>query len=78
MLNIEINCFGPLSELLGWRNKIVVCSDPTTPKSIALQLGLQVWIDGGLTYHVNGKMVTPDFRISDDCELALLPPVSGG
>ena len=74
-MNIEITCFGPLPELLGWRSKNEVYSNPITPESIALQLGLQVWIDGGLTYHVNGKMVTPDFRISDDCELALLPPV---
>jgi len=41
-------------------------------------LDLQMWTQHGLTYHVDGKMVTPESPLSDGCELALLPPVSGG
>ncbi len=78
MLHIQIICFGPLPELLGWRSKSVESESPTTPESIALKLGLQNWIQHGLTYHVDGVMVAPNHSISSNVELALLPPVSGG
>jgi molybdopterin converting factor small subunit len=45
---------------------------------VALLLDLQMWVQHGLTYHIDGKMVTPDTPLADGCELALLPPVSGG
>ena len=77
-VQVRIICFGPLTERLGWRQKTLEITSPSTPKDVALMLDLQMWTQHGLTYHVDGKMVTPDTPLTDGCELALLPPVSGG
>ncbi|MDP6640455.1 MAG: MoaD/ThiS family protein [Candidatus Poseidoniaceae archaeon] len=78
MVMVEVICFGPLAEKVGWRSKTINISPPISPSEIAEQLGLQLWVSHGLTYHIDGKMVTADEQIVADCELALLPPVSGG
>ena len=77
-MEVRVICFGQLPERLGWRQKTIEITEPATPLDVALMLDLQMWTQHGLTYHVDGKMVTPESPLSDGCELALLPPVSGG
>ena len=77
-VQVRVICFGQLPERLGWRQKTIEITEPATPLDVALMLDLQMWTQHGLTYHVDGKMVTPESPLSDGCELALLPPVSGG
>ena len=77
-MQVRVICLGPLAERLGWRQKTLEITSPSTPVDVALLLELDMWVEHGLTYHIDGKMVTRDTPLVDGCELALLSPVSGG
>ena len=77
---IEINviCFGPLVEELGFRESRVNVSSKSTAKTIIIQLNAGKWINAGIKIALNGDFINLDHVITESCELALLPPVSGG
>jgi molybdopterin converting factor small subunit len=43
-----------------------------------MKLGLEEWISFGLSVALNGERCSIDTTLSEDDEVALLPPVSGG
>lgn len=86
LTTIQIIAFGPLAEELGWREHTFTSTpqpplkaeSPLTPAQVVEELDILSWAQHGLTYHINGKMVSPTTPLYDGDELALLPPVSGG
>jgi molybdopterin converting factor small subunit len=76
-LTIAVLCFGPLAEILE-RNHSITLETPATCQTAIVQLGIEEWLDKGLTVAVNGAMSALDTVLHDGDELALLPPVSGG
>jgi molybdopterin converting factor small subunit len=76
-LTIAVLCFGPLGEILE-RNQSITLETPATCQTAIVQLGIEEWLDKGLTVAVNGAMSALDTVLHDGDELALLPPVSGG
>ena len=77
-MQANIICFGPLAEQLGWKTKILTLSEEATPRMVVEELGISDWMNAGLTFAIDGEMCAPDTKLNEGCELALLPPVSGG
>jgi molybdopterin converting factor small subunit len=77
-MRIELICFGPLAEHLGWKSQEMNVDEGTTPRKIAELLGVSDWLNAGLTFAIDGQMCAPDNILSEGVELAMLPPVSGG
>ncbi len=75
---ITLLAFGPLSERLGGRSHTMHLTSPMTIRDLVIQQGLEEWIDFGLSVALNGTRCTLDEALIDGCEIALLPPVSGG
>lgn len=49
-----------------------------TGRIILEMIGATEWLAAGISVAVSGQMVDIDSIIPDNCEVALLPPVSGG
>lgn len=77
-MRVALICFGPLAEHLGWKSQEIDVDDGTTPRMVAESLGISNWLSAGLTFAIDGEMCSPDEQLSENIELALLPPVSGG
>lgn len=75
---VNILAFGPLAEILGWKEKTISIPSPTTPFLVVEFLDLEDWAGAGLTYYLNNEMCDAHIILPEKCELALLPPVSGG
>ena len=75
--HITVLSFGPLAETLG-RIRNVSLDAKTVCRQIIIELGIENWIENGLTIAINGKMAEIEETIHPGDELALLPPVSGG
>lgn len=78
MALIQIIAFGQLVEILGWKHKTIPLPGQTTPFLVVEFLGIEEWVNSGLTYYVNGEKCDAHTLLPEECELALLPPVSGG
>lgn len=77
-MRIDVLCFGPLAEALGWKSREVVLPDAAKIIDLVSQLGIEVWSAAGLAFAINGVMATSDSLLTEGMEVALLPPVSGG
>ena len=77
-MQVNIICFGPLAEQLGWKSQMMTFEENTTPLMVLEELGISNWLNAGLTFAINAEMCSPDTILNDGSELALLPPVSGG
>jgi molybdopterin converting factor small subunit len=77
-MRIEVLCFGPLAEALGWKSRQVILPDSARIIDLVSQLGIEVWNTAGLAFAIDGEMATSDSILTEGMEVALLPPVSGG
>ena len=75
---VRVLAFGQVAEQLGGRHHEHTVDDGTTVRDLVMALGLESWIQFGLSVAVNGTRCDLDTPLSNDVELALLPPVSGG
>jgi molybdopterin converting factor small subunit len=75
---VHVMAFGQVAEQLGGRHHEQSVEKGTTVRNLVLALGLEQWIQFGLSVAVNGSRCDLDTLLSDGAELALLPPVSGG
>jgi molybdopterin converting factor small subunit len=75
---VRVLAFGQVGEQLGGRHHEHKVEDGTTIRDFVMTLGLESWIQFGLSVAVNGSRCDLDTPLSSDVELALLPPVSGG
>jgi len=75
---VNLLCFGPLAEELGFRESTIMIDYNVTPRDILIILNAEKWIDSGIKIALNGNFITLDYAITQNCEIALLPPVSGG
>ena len=75
---VVVMCFGPLADELGFRESVIRVSEASTPRGIIIQLNAERWINAGIKVAMDGEFVNIDVTITQSCELALLPPVSGG
>ena len=76
--DVVIMCFGPMVDELGFRESVIKVSNISTPRQIIIELNAERWIDAGIKVALDGDFVNLDYEIKQKCELALLPPVSGG
>ena len=77
-MHIDVICFGPLAEHLGWKSRSLYLEDGSTARQVIDELGISEWLTMGLCFAVDGNMTSPATILNDGSELALLPPVSGG
>jgi molybdopterin converting factor small subunit len=77
-ITVSLLAFGPLSERLGGREHTYELRGTTTVRELIEQVGLSEWISFGLTVAINGERCDVNTVLSNGCEVALLPPVSGG
>ena len=78
LCEVTILAFGQIAEDLDVRIKIVNIPSGTTVKQMVEDLGQGHWLGQGLAIAIDGNKVDVEFKISNSCEIALLPPVSGG
>jgi molybdopterin converting factor small subunit len=67
--------FGPLQDKFGVKQMAVEMSENCTVIALLEELGLDESI---LNVAIDGKIVPLETNLSGGCEIALLPPVSGG
>ena len=77
-INVAIVAFGPVAERLGGRSHRDEMPRGSTIHDLVMKLGLEEWISFGLSVALNGERCSIDTTLSEDDEVALLPPVSGG
>ena len=77
-MDVKILCFGPLAEQMGWREKTLLVEKNSTIESILVDLEIAEWLNAGLRISMNDNFVDCDTKIQYECEIVLLPPVSGG
>ena len=77
-MHVEVLCFGPLAEALGWKSRQVILPEAARIIDLISQLGIEVWNNAGFAFAINGEMATSDSILTEGMEVALLPPVSGG
>ena len=75
---VNVRLFGLLAERNGGRNLSMQVEEGTTLRQIANEVGAEDLIDKGLLTALNGAVVAADTPVVSDCEVALMPPVSGG
>jgi len=77
-VSVTILAFGQIAEDLGSREYNMTVDYGTTVNSVIQLLGQQHWLGQGLAVAINGNKVELDYAIHEACEIAILPPVSGG
>jgi len=77
-IEVIVLAFGPLAERLGSRRHLHTVSTGSTVAELVRSLGLEEWLSFGLSVAINGERCGHDAPIQATCEVALLPPVSGG
>ncbi len=75
---VNVRLFGLLAERNGGRNLSLQVEEGTTLRQIASESGAEDLIDNGLLTALNDVVVDIDTPVVNDCEVALMPPVSGG
>jgi len=78
VVTVTVLAFGQLAEHLGGRTHERSLEPGTSIRTLVIELGLQQWIDFGLSVAINGQRCTLDAALGSGDEVALLPPVSGG
>ncbi len=75
MIHVNLLLFGPLQDQFGKKQMTLQLPENTTVLSLLEQLDL----DSALVkVAVNGEIVSQTMNLVAECEIALLPPVSGG
>jgi sulfur-carrier protein len=81
-MKIQIQLFAILREAIGANQISLDVPSGTTARQVAQILAERFpkfrGHLGTLSFAVNGEIVTAETALPDSCELALLPPVSGG
>ncbi|MEE2758571.1 MAG: MoaD/ThiS family protein [Candidatus Thermoplasmatota archaeon] len=67
--------FGPLRDQFGAKQKVVEMPENCTLEVLLKQIGVDA---NFVKVAVNGDIVPLSTKLAVDCEIALLPPVSGG
>ena len=75
---VKVLAFGPLAEELGGREHQITLPSGSAIRFLVEEMGLEHWLGQGLALAVNGNRVEEDFPLTENDEVALLPPVSGG
>jgi molybdopterin converting factor small subunit len=75
---VKVLVFGPLAEELGGREHQITLPSGSAVRFLVEEMGLDHWLGQGLALAVNGNRVEEDFPLTENDEVALLPPVSGG
>ena len=75
---VKVLAFGPLAEDLGGREHQITLPSGSAIRFLVEEMGLDHWLGQGLALAVNGNRVEEDFPLTENDEVALLPPVSGG
>ena len=76
-ITVSVVAFGPLSEEIT-RNQEIQMTKNSTIQDLIISLNLEKWLENGLTVAINGDRCEIERELSNDDEIALLPPVSGG
>ena len=76
-ITVTVVAFGPLSEEIQRKQEIQL-ANPSTIKDLIDSMNLQKWLENGLTVAINGDRCDIEKVLSNNDEIALLPPVSGG
>jgi molybdopterin converting factor subunit 1 len=81
-MKIKVQLFASLRETAGAGQLTLEVAPGTTPRQVAQLLaerfpGFRNQL-GSIAFAVNGEIVPPEMVLPEACELALLPPVSGG
>tara|TARA_B100000029_G_scaffold446004_1_gene466874 strand:- start:1015 stop:1272 length:258 start_codon:yes stop_codon:yes gene_type:complete len=78
-VKVRMLLFGPLAESIGQREIEVALELGTTALQLIERFDLTGQLDSGLRVAIDGQIGAPlDTPLTDSCEVALLPPVSGG
>lgn len=77
-VKVTILAFGQIAEDLGCREKELIIDHGTEVRVVIENLGQQHWIGQGLAVAIDGNKVDLSHSILKECEIAILPPVSGG
>ena len=75
---VKVLVFGPLAEELEGREHQITLPSGSAIRFLVEEMGLEHWLGQGLALAVNGNRVEEDFPLTENDEVALLPPVSGG
>ena len=76
-ITVSVVAFGPLSEEIQRQQELEIAKHSTIQDLIDL-MELQKWLENGLTVAINGDICDIEKVLSNNDEIALLPPVSGG
>lgn len=75
MIHVNLLLFGPLQDRFGKKQMSLALPENTTVLSLLEQLDLDSTL---VKVAVNGEIVPQTMNLVAECEIALLPPVSGG
>lgn len=75
MIHVNLLLFGPLQDQFGKKQMALALPENTTVLSLLEQLDLDSTL---VKVAVNGEIVPQTMNLVAECEIALLPPVSGG
>jgi molybdopterin converting factor small subunit len=76
-VTVCVVAFGPLSEEIQRRQEIQLAKNSTI-RDLINTMNLEKWLENGLTVAINGDICDIEKVLSNNDEIALLPPVSGG
>ena len=75
MIHVNLLLFGPLQDRFGKKKMSLALPENATVLSLLEQLDLDSTL---VKVAVNGEIVPQTMNLVAECEIALLPPVSGG
>ena len=75
MIQLNLLLFGPLQDQFGRKQMTVEMPENTTVLALLERLNLDSTL---VKVAVNGEIVSQSMILVEECEIALLPPVSGG
>jgi len=78
-IEVRMLFFGPLTESMGLRVIVVALLQGSTARDLIDRFRLTPMLDSGLRVAIDGVVGADlDAHLADACEIAFLPPVSGG
>ena len=75
MIHLTLLLYGPLQDQFGKKQMSIEMPENTTVLSLLEHLNLDPIL---VKVAVNGQIVPQSMILVEECEIALLPPVSGG